>query len=122
MATTSMNNPQKHAEQKMKTIVIFDLSFNFISTNGSLQTQFLEMKLAKFLREKNQSWALKIYEASQIDEHASEADIILLTPTFAYAKEEIEKKFPQILVIAISKAEYGTMDLDHLWKKIKTVL
>ncbi len=26
MATTSMNNPQKHAEQKMKTIVIFDLS------------------------------------------------------------------------------------------------
>ena len=89
MATTSMNNPQKHAEQKMKTIVIFDLSFNFISTNGSLQTQFLEMKLAKFLREKNQSWALKIYEASQIDEHASEADIILLTPTFAYAKEEI---------------------------------
>ena len=60
--------------------------------------------------------------ASQIDEHASEADIILLTPTFAYAKEEIEKKFPQIPVIAISKAEYGTMDLDHLWKKIKTVL
>ena len=59
MATTSMNNPQKHAEQKMKTIVIFDLSFNFISTNGSLQ---------------------------------------------------------------ISKAEYGTMDLDHLWEKIKTVL
>ncbi|EPA0827512.1 hypothetical protein ACQZP0_001910 [Enterococcus hirae] len=57
-----------------------------------------------------------------MDEHASEADIILLTPTFAYAKEEIEKKFPQIPVIAISKAEYGTMDLDHLWKKIKTVL
>lgn len=52
MATTSMNNSQKYAEQKMKTIVIFDLSFNFISTNGSLQTQFLEMKLAKFLREK----------------------------------------------------------------------
>lgn len=50
------------------------------------------------------------------------ATVILLTPTFAYVKEELEKKFPEIPVIGISKKDYGTLNVENLYAEIIAVL
>lgn len=105
-----------------KKILIFDITFSLISTDGTLQTQILERKLTNLFKEKKKDITIEIYNSDQVEQKAKSATIILLTPTFAYAQEEIQKKFQNIPVIAITKEEYGTIDVHSLWGKMEEYL
>jgi transcriptional regulator with XRE-family HTH domain len=109
-------------QNERKKVVIFDIVFSFISDKGILQTQLLERKLDKLLKKENKETIIETYNSTKVDQYGWEADVILLTPTFGYAKEEIEKKFPETLVIEISKKDYGTLNVDILSDKIATYL
>ncbi|WP_440898057.1 hypothetical protein ACS127_02085 [Amphibacillus sp. Q70] len=57
---------------------------------------------------------MESYNSNKVDEMADQADLILLTPTLGFAKEEIEKRFPKTPVIAISKKDYGILNADKI--------
>ncbi|MBO0470138.1 helix-turn-helix domain-containing protein [Enterococcus sp. DIV0242_7C1] len=115
---------QKTSESKLavnvdvKTVIIFDMVFSFIADKGLIQTQALNRKLNMLMKQKGKAIVIETYNSNQVDQYGSQADVILLTPTFGYAKEEIAKKFPKISVIGISKKEYGLLDVEKLYEKI----
>lgn len=111
---------KKQSEEKK--IIIFDIVFSFITDKGVLQTQMLERKLDNLMKKENKGIIIETYNSNKVDQYGGEADVILLTPTFGYAKEEIEKKFPETLVIAISKKDYGMLNVDVIYDKIAKYL
>ncbi|WP_165005216.1 MULTISPECIES: hypothetical protein [unclassified Enterococcus] len=119
MPIEKVTDTQRTTDKQQKKVFIFDITFSFIATEGLLQTQYLERKLSKFFEQEQKNITVEVYNSNQVDKKAADADIILLTPSFAYAKEEIEKKFPMIPVILITKKEYGTTDSRSLSHKIE---
>ncbi|MBE9888453.1 hypothetical protein G8B50_12440 [Enterococcus durans] len=65
---------------------------------------------------------METYDSNKANQHGDEADLILLTPTFGYAKKEIEQKFPTTPVKVISKKDYGMLSVEKLYKEIESVL
>lgn len=105
-----------------RKVILFDMVFGFIADKGQLQTQILQRKLQLLAEEKGKSFEIVTYTSNQVDTYGKEANVILLTPTFAYAKGEIEKKFPTTPVFAISKKDYGMLNVERLYEEIITVL
>ncbi|MFK4566290.1 hypothetical protein [Enterococcus sp. UD-01] len=101
-----------------KRVMIFDIVFSLITDQGLLPTQELHRKLELLMKKKGQNITIETYNSNKIKQYAEEADLILLTPSFAYAKEEIEENFPKVPVIAISKKEYGLLDSEKLYDEI----
>ncbi|MGG5358290.1 MULTISPECIES: hypothetical protein [unclassified Enterococcus] len=104
----------------MKKVIIFDIVFSFVTDEGLLQTQALNRKLALLMEKNGQHISIETQDSNKINQYGDQADLILLTPTFAYAKKEIEQKFPQTPVIAISKKDYGMLNVEKLYNKIVT--
>ena len=109
-------------EKKRKKVIIFDIVFSFITDRGILQTQALNRKLELLMQKKGQQVLIETYNSNKVDQHGGEADLILLTPTFGYAKNDIEKKFPTTPVRVISKQDYGMLNVEKLYKEIESVL
>ncbi|MDT2986819.1 hypothetical protein ACQUEP_09535 [Enterococcus casseliflavus] len=106
-------------EKKWKKVVIFDIVFSFIADQGLLQTQALSRKLEMLMQKRGQKVVIETYNSNQVNQYGGEADLILLTPTFGYAKNEIEQNFPTTPVIAISKKDYGMLNVEKLYKEIE---
>ena len=106
-------------EMKLKKVIIFDIVFSFIADQGLLQTQALSRKLEMLMQKRGQKVLIEIYNSNQVNQYGGEADLILLTPTFGYAKNEIEQNFPTTPVIAISKKDYGMLNVEKLYKEIE---
>ncbi|MGL4391078.1 MAG: helix-turn-helix domain-containing protein, partial [Carnobacterium maltaromaticum] len=77
-----------------KKVLIFDIVFSLISDEGQIQTQFLTSKLELLLKKSNENITVKTYSSDKVDQYGAQADVLLLVPTFGYAKDELEKKFP----------------------------
>ncbi|CAD5896647.1 conserved hypothetical protein [Carnobacterium maltaromaticum] len=45
-----------------------------------------------------------------------------MVPTFEYAKDELEKKFPGTPILVISKKDYGMLNVEELSNKIIDLL
>lgn len=105
-----------------KKVIIFDATFSFISDSGLLQTQLLSSKLVLRMKALKKSVDIETYSSDRVNQYAKEADIILLTPTFGYAKQEIESNFPGIPVIVIPKREYGLLNIESLCQEIISLL
>ncbi|OTP10200.1 hypothetical protein A5844_001898 [Enterococcus sp. 10A9_DIV0425] len=105
-----------------KKIMIFDIIFSFITNEPILQTQFLHRKLELLMKEKGMNIDIETYSSNKIDQYGGQADLILLTPVFGHAKEEFEKKFPETPVIAISKQDYGLLNMESLYNGIIDLL
>ncbi|MFD2307784.1 helix-turn-helix domain-containing protein [Enterococcus termitis] len=126
---TQMSKVQNHSpkersnrEEQQKKIIIFDMAFSFISDKGLMQTQVLSHKLSLLMKQQEQAINIDVYNSKLIDRYGDQADVILLTPTFSYAKAELEKKFPETPVLAISKKQYGMLDVEKLYDEIIGVL
>ncbi|MBP1040950.1 helix-turn-helix domain-containing protein [Vagococcus sp. BWB3-3] len=114
------NTPQNHDNRKK--VIIFDKTFSLISDKGLLQTQMLNRKLELLMQENQQKIDVDTYNSNQVDQYGQLADAILLTPTFAYAKDSLEKKFTGTPVIAISKKDYGVLAAEKIYHQLITVL
>lgn len=114
--------PVLKKQRKEKKVIIFDIVFSFITDQGMLQTQMLERKLGALIKKENKEIIIETYSSNEVDQYGGEADVILLTPTFGYAKEEIDKKFSETPVIPISKKEYGMLTVDIIYEKISKYL
>ncbi|MBW9324602.1 helix-turn-helix domain-containing protein [Enterococcus casseliflavus] len=106
-------------EKKWKKVVIFDIVFSFIADQGLLQTQALSRKLEMLMQKRGHKVLIETYNSNQVNQYGGEADLILLTPSFGYAKNEIEQNFPTTPVIAISKKDYGMLNVEKLYKEIE---
>lgn len=114
------NTPQNHDDRKK--VIIFDMTFSLISDKGLLQTQMLNRKLELLMQENQQKIDVDTYNSNQVDQYGQLADAILLTPTFAYAKDSLKKKFTGTPVIAISKKDYGVLAAEKIYHQLITVL
>ncbi|MEI5994346.1 helix-turn-helix domain-containing protein [Candidatus Enterococcus mansonii] len=114
----SVNSENVSVGEEEKKVIIFDVVFSFITDEGLLQTQLLNRKLELLMKKKEKNITIETYNSNKVDLYGEQADIILLTPTFGYAKEEIEKKFPETPVIAISKRDYGILNTEKLYTEI----
>ncbi|WP_330893097.1 hypothetical protein [Carnobacterium maltaromaticum] len=65
---------------------------------------------------------VKTYSSGKVDQYGAQADVILLVPTFEYAKDELEKKFPGTPILVISKKDYGMLNVEELSNKIIDLL
>lgn len=99
-------------------VLIFDLSGSFMSDKGLLQTQILNSKLQSLMNKNEKNIIVDTYESSQINKYGEQADVILLTPSFSFARKEIEKQFPIIPVIEISKRDYGLLNIENIYQEI----
>lgn len=105
-----------------KKVLIFDIVFSLISDEGQIQTQFLTSKLELLLKKSNEHITVKTYSTDKVDQYGAQADVLLLVPTFGYAKDELEKKFPGTPILVISKKDYGMLNVEELSNKIIDLL
>ncbi len=105
-----------------KKVMIFDIVFSLISDEGQIQTQFLTSKLELLLKKSNENITVKTYSSDKVDRYGAQADVLLLVPTFGYAKDELEKKFPGTPILVISKKDYGMLNVEELSNKIIDLL
>lgn len=105
-----------------KKVLIFDIVFSLISDEGQIQTQFLTSKLELLLKKSNEHITVKTYSSDKVDQYGAQADVLLLVPTFGYAKDELEKKFPGTPILVISKKDYGMLNVEELSNKIIDLL
>ncbi|TFJ70040.1 helix-turn-helix domain-containing protein [Carnobacterium maltaromaticum] len=105
-----------------KKVLIFDIVFSLISDEGQIQTQFLTSKLELLLKKSNEHITVKTYSSDKVDQYGPQAEVILLVPTFGYAKDELEKKFPGTPILVISKKDYGMLHVEGLSNKIIDLL
>jgi transcriptional regulator with XRE-family HTH domain/cellobiose-specific phosphotransferase system component IIB len=115
-------NEKLVGKKDMKRVMIFDIVFSFITDQGLLQTQALNRKLSLLMKDREKNITIETYNSNKVNQYGEQADIILLTPTFGYAKDEIEEKFPKTPVIAISKRDYGMLNVEKLYSKIVEML
>lgn len=119
MNNSVIKEERKHTGNDLeKKVIIFDMVFSFITDKGLLQTQQLVRKLNILAQKNNNNFAIETYNSNKVDQYGPKADLLFLTPTFGYAKEEIQNKFPETPVIALSKKEYGLLDAETLYQKI----
>ena len=105
-----------------KKVLIFDIVFSLISDEGQIQTQFLTSKLELLFKKSNENITVKTYSSDKVDQYGAQADVLLLVPTFGYAKDELEKKFPGTPILVISKKDYGMLNVEELSNKIIDLL
>ncbi|MBO0482229.1 helix-turn-helix domain-containing protein [Candidatus Enterococcus courvalinii] len=120
-----MKNSQNTNVEQVSTdtkVLIFDLSGSFMSDKGLLQTQILNSKLQSLMNKNEKKIIVDTYESSQLNKYGEQADIILLTPSFSFARKEIEKQFPTVPVIEISKRDYGLLDIENIYQEIINVI
>lgn len=103
-------------------VLIFDLSVNFMSDKGLVHTQILNGKLQSLMNKNKKKIIVDTYDASQINKYGTQADVILLTPSFSFAQKDIEKQFPKIPVIEISKRDYGLLTIENIYQEIINVV
>lgn len=116
-----MENSQNTNIEQVSTdtkVLIFDLSGSFMSDKGLLQTQILNSKLQSLMNKSGKKVIVDTYESSQINKYGEQADVILLTPSFSFAQKDIEKQFPKIPVIEISKRDYGLLNIENIYQEI----
>jgi transcriptional regulator with XRE-family HTH domain len=117
-----ITNEKLVGEKDMKRVMIFDIVFSFITDQGLLQTQALNRKLSLLMKDKGKNITIETYNSNKVNQYGEQADVILLTPTFGYAKDEIEEKFPQTPVITISKRDYGMLEVEKLYSELVEIL
>lgn len=120
-----MENSQNTNIEQVSTdtkVLIFDLSGSFMSDKGLLQTQILNSKLQSLMNKSGKKVIVDTYESSQINKYGEQADVILLTPSFSFAQKDIEKQFPKIPVIEISKRDYGLLNIENIYQEILNVV
>ncbi|MDA3974292.1 hypothetical protein PF023_09555 [Enterococcus thailandicus] len=120
-----MENSQNTNVEQVSTdtkVLIFDLSGSFMSDKGLLQTQILNSKLQSLMNKSGKKVIVDTYESSQINKYGEQADVILLTPSFSFAQKDIEKQFPKIPVIEISKRDYGLLNIENIYQEILNVV
>lgn len=120
-----MGNSQNTNIEQVSTdtkVLIFDLSGSFMSDKGLLQTQILNSKLQSLMNKSGKKVIVDTYESSQINKYGEQADVILLTPSFSFAQKDIEKQFPKIPVIEISKRDYGLLNIENIYQEILNVV
>ncbi|MEI5989316.1 hypothetical protein A5881_000804 [Enterococcus termitis] len=100
---------QSTENQPEKVIIIFSITASFISDAG-FQTQRLAVKMNQIAKERDIAIIIELYSSNKVAEKGKQADVILLTPEFAYAQEKIQKTFPEKKVKAISKKDYGLLN------------
>lgn len=105
-----------------KKVIIFDMVVSFIAASGQLQTQFLQQKLVNLLQEKQKDISVTTHTSNEVATYGPEADLILLTPAFAYAQAEVAKEFPQIPVLTITQKDYGLLNVETLYQEIVTLI
>lgn len=96
-----------------KVIMIFSITASFISDAG-FQTQRLAIKMENIAKERNEAIAIELYSSNKVAEKGGLADVILLTPEFAYAREEIQQMFPEKRVKTISQRDYGLLNAEKI--------
>lgn len=112
-------NEFQHTENiPEKQVIIFDIVFSFITDSGLMQTQLLQQRLTQLMKKSNKNIQINTYGSTKVDEEGAKANYILLTPAFGYAKEEIQKKFPDTPIKIISKKDYGMLNAQILYEEI----
>ncbi|MGX7265534.1 helix-turn-helix domain-containing protein [Enterococcus crotali] len=104
---------QSTENQPEKVIIIFSITASFISDAG-FQTQRLAVKMNQIAKERDVAIIIELYSSNKVAEKGKQADVILLTPEFAYAQEKIQKTFPEKKVKAISKKDYGLLNAEKI--------
>lgn len=98
-------------------IFIFSITGSFISEAG-FQTQRFATKLDRALKEKGLSATIELFSSNKIAEKADQADVILLTPEFAYIEAELNEQFPNTQIISITSQDYGLLNVGKILKKM----
>ena len=91
-----------------------------MSTTFSPQTVLFVMKMNKAIEKQGLAVTIHMYSASQIDEHGSAADIILLSPELYFQEKMIKEAFSERVVKLISKKAYGLLEVDKLLQELFT--
>ena len=118
MGNKQANEFQYTEKKPVKQVLIFDIVFSLITDTGLMQTQLLHQRLTQLMKKSEKNIQIHTYDSSKVDEEGTKADYILLTPTFGYAKEDIQAKFPSTPITVISKKDYGLANPHALYEEI----
>ncbi|WP_265458934.1 helix-turn-helix domain-containing protein [Enterococcus sp. HY326] len=115
--TTNTTQTQEQAKQ----ITIFDINVDF-TQDGLMYSQFLATKMQNLSNKSGKNYQVTAHSAATLKAEGPKADLILLMPTYGYAKEKIEEDFPETPVLAISKKDYGLLNAEGLLAEIEPLL
>lgn len=104
--------PQPELPQAVTTVMFFDITT--MDNNYTPQTLLLVTKMNQAAKKRKIPVDIQMWSASKVEEKAPLADVILLTPVFAYAKEEILEKFPDKKVRRVDMQAYGLLNGDQV--------
>lgn len=108
-------------QEQPKQIMIFDINVNFMQ-DGLMYSQFLATKMQNLSKKAGKNYQVTAHSAAKIKAVGAKADLILLMPTYGYAKEQIEADFPEIPVLVISKKDYGLLNAEGLLAEAEPLL
>lgn len=105
-----------------KKVIIFDMPLSLISNDGLLQTQLFATKLSNLFKHANKNILVETVNSSKVKNYAESANVLLLAPPFSSTKEKIEAEYPNIPIFSISQKDYGTLNVEDIYKEIIAVL
>ena len=70
----------------------------------------------------NKNILVETINSSKVKNYAESANVLLLAPPFSSTKEKIEAEYPNIPIFSISQKDYGTLNVEDIYKEIIAVL
>lgn len=114
-----MTEESVSSNERCKQVYIFSIS-SWIN-DGEWQTQRLQMKLQKELTDNGCPVAVHMFSASKIQQLAPKADLIILTPEYHFALEQLKKEYPHIPVVPLDRKDYGLLETTKIIKKLNSL-
>ncbi|HJC82174.1 MAG TPA: hypothetical protein H9696_03135 [Candidatus Anaerostipes avicola] len=92
----------------------------YLFCSGGFSTSLLANKMSEAYKERGRDDVqVEAMDFGSLDSVVEEADVILLAPQIAWAKEQVEEDYPDKKVYLMSVQEFGSMDGNMLVDKIE---
>ncbi|MEE3488049.1 MAG: PTS sugar transporter subunit IIB [Bulleidia sp.] len=90
--------------------------------NMGLSTSALVKKMQEAASAENYDCSINAYPASEAQEMASDADVVLIGPQVSYLQPQVQAKLPGKPVEVINMMDYGMMNGKNVLKRAKELM
>ncbi|HIX67477.1 MAG TPA: hypothetical protein H9735_05030 [Candidatus Anaerostipes excrementavium] len=92
----------------------------YLFCSGGFSTSLLANKMSEAYKDKGRSdVTVEAMDFGSLDSVIEEADVIVLAPQIAWAKEQVEEDYPGKKVYLLTIQEFGSMDGNMIVEKIE---
>lgn len=89
---------------------------------GGMSTGMLVQKMKAYANQIGVKSEIEAFGLSELAEHVSGCDVILLGPQVGFQQEEVQAKYPEIPVMVIDMMDYAVMNGEKVFKEVQSKL